>query len=57
MMADENPFAHVLRSTVFWMMIFTALLFFGLAHIRPLLRALGWLFALLGGPGLEGSTL
>lgn len=56
-MEHDGTFRDVLKSTIFWMISFTILLFVGLANIRPLLHVLGLLFGLLGGPGLEGTNL
>lgn len=53
-----DTFRDVLRSTIFWMMVFTLLLFlFWSFGARPLLHVLGLFLGLLGGPGLEGTNL
>ena len=50
--------SQVVRSAELWTIVFTVGLFLFLAFgARPLLRALGWLFTLLGGPGAEGIDL
>lgn len=48
----------LIRSAVFWTFIWTAALFLFLIYGgRPVLRLLGMLFELLGGPGAEGTGL
>jgi hypothetical protein len=56
-MEHGDTLGAVARSTLFWMIAFTVLLFVGLANIRPVLHVLGLLLGMLGGPGLEGTGL
>jgi hypothetical protein len=48
----------VLRSAALWFFIWSAaIVLFLMYGARPLLRLLGGLFQLMGGPGLEGIDL
>lgn len=53
-----HDFSGLIRSTVLWIILFTLMAFLFLTFgARPALHALGVLFGLMGGQGLEGTGL
>ena len=57
-MIDSDDLKELLHSTALWFALFTVSLFcFLIWGARPALHALGLLFELLGGQGLEGTGL